>query len=53
MILFFCVIFFRGEGEEEKELPAVGAGPVPAVSRVRVSTPRVYSARIGMQLPGW
>ena len=41
------------EEEEEEELPAIGAGPVPAVSRVRVPTPRVSTAQIGMQLPGW
>ena len=40
-------------GEEEEELPAIGAGPVPAVGRVRVPTPRVSTARMGMQLPGW
>ena len=43
---------WRG-GEKEEELPAIGAGPVPAVSWVRVPTPRVSIARIGMQLPGW
>ena len=35
-----------GGGEE---LPAIGAGPVPVVSRVRVPTPRVSTTRIGMQ----
>ena len=31
----------------------IGACPVPAISRVRVLTPRVSTARMGMQLPGW
>ena len=37
-----------GNGGEEEELPAIGAGPVPTVSQVRVPTPRV-TTRIGMQ----
>ena len=43
------------EGGGGEELLAIGAGAVPAVSRVRVRvpTPRVSTARIGMQLPGW
>ena len=48
--------FFDGPGageEEEEELPAISAGPVPAVSRVRVPTPCVSTTRMGMQLPGW
>ena len=40
-----------GGGVEEEELPAIGAGPVPANSRDRVPTPRVSTTRIGMQLP--
>ena len=38
-------------GEEEEDLPAIGAGPVPAISRVRVPAPRVSTTRMGMQLP--
>ena len=41
------------QGEEEEELPAIGAGPVPADSRGRVPTAHVTTptTRIGMQLP--
>ena len=40
-----------GRGEEEEELPAISAGPMPAVGQGRVPTPRVSTTRIGMQLP--
>ena len=44
--------------EEEEELPALGVDSVPAVSRERVSTPRVSTtrcpicARVGWNYPG-
>ena len=38
-----------GGEDEEEELPAIGASPVPADSRERVPTPRVSTTPIGMQ----
>ena len=51
--IWFCQHRQQMLGEEDEEVPAIGAGPGPDVSRVRVPTPRVSTARIGMQLPGW
>ena len=36
---------YQNGGEEEEELPALGADPMPAGSRERVSTPRVSTTR--------
>ena len=49
--LYTCTSWYAcwGGGEEEEELPAIGASPVPADSRERVPTPRVSTTRIGMQ----
>ena len=43
--------YLKEWGEEKEELPAIGAGPEPAVSRERVHTPRISTTQIGMQLP--